>query len=240
MHGIRLESDPEGVIVQLPSFEGSVPSRVVINDAHFLFTAHFKKSGPDLILTDDGGKKIVIAGYFNFEKHPDLVSPDGAILQADLVERLAGSNVPGQYAQAGAPIGAEVIGRVELVNSGCTVQHSNGVTEELKAGDALLKGDVIITGESQTATLSLRDGTVFNMGVNARMVLAELAYDAQSTSNSALINLVKGSFVFVAGQIAHTGGMNVNTPVATMGIRGTTVGTYLNADVNGNVYELTA
>src|SRR5262249_19365975 len=65
-------------------------------------------------------------------------------------------------------------------------------------------------------------------------------YDSQSTSNSALINLVKGSFVFVAGQVAHTGDMKVSTPVATMGIRGTTVGTYLNADVNGNVYELTA
>jgi hypothetical protein len=34
--------------------------------------------------------------------------------------------------------------------------------------------------------------------------------------------------------------MKVSTPVATMGIRGTTVGTYLDADVNGNVYQLTA
>jgi hypothetical protein len=78
------------------------------------------------------------------------------------------------------------------------------------------------------------------MGSNARMVLAELTYESNSTSNSALINLVKGSFVFVAGQIAHTGDMKVSTPVATMGIRGTTVGTYLDADVNGNVYQLTA
>ena len=97
-----------------------------------------------------------------------------------------------------------------------------------------------MTGDGEGCTLSLIDGTALNMGSNGRMVLAELTYNSQSTSNSALINLVKGSFVFVAGQVAHTGDMRVSTPVATMGIRGTTVGTYLDADVNGNVYQLTA
>ena len=33
---------------------------------------------------------------------------------------------------------------------------------------------------------------------------------------------MEGTFAFVAGQVAHTGeGMKINTPVATMGIRGT-------------------
>ena len=51
---------------------------------------------------------------------------------------------------------------------------------------------------------------------------------------------MKGTFTFVAGQVAHTGDMKVATPVATMGIGGTTVGAYLDADVNGNVYQFTA
>jgi hypothetical protein len=37
-----------------------------------------------------------------------------------------------------------------------------------------------------------------------------------------LLNLTKGTFTFVAGKIAKTGDMKVDTPVATMGIRGTT------------------
>jgi FecR protein len=236
----RAYLDAETKVVQLPLLEGSAPARLVVDDTHFLFTAHFKKSGADLILTGDDGKKLVITGYFNLEKHPDLVSPDGAIISADLVERLAGPDAPGQYAQAGAPAGALVIGRVEAVSGITTVQHANGVVDNLKNGDSLLKGDVVMTGDGDGCTLSLIDGTALNMGSNARMVLAELAYDSNSTSNSALINLVKGSFVFVAGQVAHTGDMKVSTPVATMGIRGTTVGTYLDADVNGNVYQLTA
>jgi hypothetical protein len=37
-----------------------------------------------------------------------------------------------------------------------------------------------------------------------------------------LFSLLKGTFTFVAGKIAKTGNMRLDTPVATMGIRGTT------------------
>jgi len=37
-----------------------------------------------------------------------------------------------------------------------------------------------------------------------------------------LLTLTKGTFTFVAGNIAKTGDMKIDTPVATMGIRGTT------------------
>jgi hypothetical protein len=56
------------------------------------------------------------------------------------------------------------------------------------------------------------------------MVLNEFVYDANSTSNSGLLSLVQGGFAFIAGQVAHTGGLDFDTPVATMGIRGTAGG----------------
>ena len=62
------------------------------------------------------------------------------------------------------------------------------------------------------------------MAANSRMVLDSLVYDPkEDDGNSAVFDLVEGSFVFVAGAVAKTGGMQVNTPTATMGIRGTTV-----------------
>ncbi len=57
--------------------------------------------------------------------------------------------------------------------------------------------------------------------INARIVLDEFVYNPNSTSNSALISLTKGTFTFIAGKVAKTGDMKVDTPVATMGIRGT-------------------
>jgi hypothetical protein len=126
LRDVHFESDSHAIVMTLPPSEGPPPDRIVIDDTHFLFTAHFKKSGPDLILTDDSGKKLVLVGYFSLEKRPDLVSPDGATMSADLVARLAGPDAPGQYAQSGAPAGAQVIGRVEIVGGFATVQHANG------------------------------------------------------------------------------------------------------------------
>jgi hypothetical protein len=88
---------------------------VTIPDAHFLFTADFKRKGPDLVLTGEDGRKILVPDYFRQEKQPDLVSPEGAILSASVIELLAGTAAPGQYAQAGAPAAQQPIGRVETV-----------------------------------------------------------------------------------------------------------------------------
>jgi hypothetical protein len=35
------------------------------------------------------------------------------------------------------------------------------------------------------------------------------------------MSLTKGTFTFIAGEVAQTGNMQVTTPVGTMGIRGT-------------------
>ena len=57
---------------------------------------------------------------------------------------------------------------------------------------------------------------------NARMALTKFVYDPNGKSNSSLLSLTKGTFTFIAGNIAKTGDMKIDTPVATMGIRGTT------------------
>ena len=54
------------------------------------------------------------------------------------------------------------------------------------------------------------------------MTLDEFVYEPAGKSNAAFFNLTKGTATFVAGQVAKTGDMKVDTPVATMGIRGTT------------------
>ena len=50
-----------------------------------------------------------------------------------------------------------------------------------------------------------------------------MVYDPNGTANSSVVSLVQGTISFVAGQVAKTGDMQVQTPVATMGIRGTIV-----------------
>ena len=55
------------------------------------------------------------------------------------------------------------------------------------------------------------------------MVLNEMVYDPNGSNNSSLLSLVAGTITFVAGETAKHGDMKIDTPVATMGIRGTAV-----------------
>ena len=93
---------------------------------------------------------------------------------------------------------------------------------QTKLGDLVYKGDVVQTGADGKVGITFTDGTAFNLSSNARMILNEFVYDPNGNSNSTLFSLTKGTFTFVAGKVAKTGDMKIDTPVATMGIRGTT------------------
>ncbi|HEX3503105.1 MAG TPA: FecR domain-containing protein [Xanthobacteraceae bacterium] len=196
------------------------PDQILIPDAQFLFTAHFHRAGPDLVLTGGDGHKVIVPGYFTSEHPPALVAPNGASVSSHLVELLAGSAAPNEYAQAGSAAPPEPIGRVEKVVGEVSVIR-NGVSITLNVGDAVYKSDVVQTAANSSAGVAFPDGSALNLVANTRMALNEYSYDPNSTSNSALFNLVQGGLSFVAGKVAHTGDMKIGTPIATMGIRGT-------------------
>jgi len=139
-------------------------------------------------------------------------------------------------AQGGATPGAQgvvesAIGKVMTLSGTVTIEHDTVVVVQAKLtsgpnavriGDFVYKGDVVQTNSDGKIGITFTDGTSFNLSNNARMVLNEFVYDPKSTSNSSLFSLTKGSFTFVAGALARTGDMKLDTPVATMGIRGTT------------------
>nr|WP_312015474.1 VCBS domain-containing protein [Bradyrhizobium manausense] len=87
---------------------------------------------------------------------------------------------------------------------------------------------MVSTGSDSTLGVTFIDGTVFGLSSNARMVLNEMVYDPNGSNNSSLLSLVAGTITFVAGETAKHGDMKIDTPVATMGIRGTAVLTEIN------------
>jgi hypothetical protein len=71
-------------------------ARVTIPDTELLFSAKYSRAGSDLVLTGADGHKLIVTGYFDHEKHADLVAPGGASLSAELVAKLTISQAPGQ------------------------------------------------------------------------------------------------------------------------------------------------
>ncbi|MCA6109249.1 nidogen-like domain-containing protein [Bradyrhizobium cenepequi] len=200
------------------SFRADHADSFIVPDAHLLFSGNFNKSGDDLVISDEL-HRVVVPNYFHGDKHPMLLSPEGASLDPKVVDALTGHTV---YAQAGAPPAANLVGHIAKMTGSASVVRG-GVTVELHNSEAVYQNDVVQTGSGSTLGLVLNDGTTFNLNANARLMLNELTYDASSSSNSSLITLVQGAASFVAGQVARTGDMKVATPIATMGIRGTAV-----------------
>ncbi|WP_247406053.1 cadherin-like domain-containing protein [Bradyrhizobium sp. 76] len=204
---------------------GHVPDGAfVVPDPNLIFNGDFKRAGLDLVLSHDG-HDFVVHDYFRGDKRAAIASPDGAHLTGDVVNALTGHV---QYAQAASGIAAaQVIGHVTKLSGSATAVR-NGVSVILNNGDNVEKGDVVSTGGDSTLGITFIDGTVFGLSSNARMVLNEMVYDPNGSNNSSLLSLVAGTITFVAGETAKHGDMKVDTPVATMGIRGTAVLSQIN------------
>ncbi|MHC2331250.1 VCBS domain-containing protein [Bradyrhizobium sp. USDA 4454] len=206
------------------------PGAITVDDGQLLFTGDFKRTGLDLVISKDD-RELVLHDYFKGEKRAALASPDGAHLTGELVNALTGYT---QYAQAGgAAEPAKVIGHVTKLTGSATAVR-NGVAVVLNQGDNVNKGDVVQSGSDSTLGITFIDGTVFGLGPNAKMVLNEMIFDPNGSSNSSLMSLVSGTISFVAGATAKHGDMKVDTPVATMGIRGTAVLVEIDFDVQGS------
>ncbi|MCB1490638.1 MAG: tandem-95 repeat protein, partial [Rhodobiaceae bacterium] len=207
-------------------------------DADAMFKGEYQRAGGDLVITGEDGSTYLIVGYFDGAHPATLVAPNGGVLMGEVVSRLAGPLAPGQVAQAGGGTGAEPIGFVQTVDGIATVQHADGTTATLAVGDPVFASDIVVTGDNSGIGLALVDETIFTMSANARFVLDSLVYDPTSTSNSLVVDIVQGTFAFVTGKVAGTGGMTVETPVATLGIRGTTPTGSIDADTGAARFSI--
>lgn len=188
----------------------------------------YSRSGDDLVISGRDDARILIEDYFEASELPSISLPGGGVLVGSLVGNLLQNPLKGALAQADAPLPENAIGEVATLDGVASVQRG-GVLLDLNVGDAVFQNDVMITAESSTLGIGFIDGTVFTLSSDARMVLDELVYQPGGESNSMAFNLLHGTFVFVAGQVAKTGEMEVETPVVTMGIRGTTPLVWLDA-----------
>jgi hypothetical protein len=126
---------------------------------------------------------------------------------------------------------ASPIGKVLNAAGTARIEHAVAVvvqanlppsgSSQAKVGDLVYRGDVIETGVDGALGIAFADGSSFSVSNNARMEVNEFLYDPKGNSNSTLLSLTKGTFTFIAGNVAHTGDMKVDTPVGTLGIRGT-------------------
>ncbi|HEX7790382.1 MAG TPA: FecR domain-containing protein [Afipia sp.] len=128
---------------------------------------------------------------------------------------------PSQTADANKPVADEPVGNVATLKGSATVTR-NGTATALKLQDDIFKGDTLQTSKNATLIVTFTDDTTLNLSASSRVVVNNFVYQEGAKDNAALINVTRGTMAFVAAAVAKTGDMKIETPTATLGIRGTT------------------
>jgi VCBS repeat-containing protein len=110
----------------------------------------------------------------------------------------------------------QVIGNIQTAIGCGTIRRAGGIAVQVAAGDPVCQGDVIETAADGRIEIRFVDGTVFNLSRDARVELSEFVRDSNGTSQSALFAVTRGTFAFMAGRLAKTSSLTVDTPVGSI------------------------
>nr|WP_316198598.1 MULTISPECIES: FecR domain-containing protein [unclassified Bradyrhizobium] len=146
-------------------------------------------------------------------------APDGTqIAQAQPAQQPV---TPPSADSAAAPAISEPIGNVAALTGTVTVIR-NKDSRPLKLRDDIFLNDVVQTSAASSLGITFDDGTTFHLSANAKIAIDNYVYEDGGKQNSAVFNIGRGTVAFVAAAVAKTGDMKIDTPTATLGIRGTT------------------
>lgn len=119
----------------------------------------------------------------------------------------------------------ELAGAVEQVKGKASIL-SGGSKQTLKVASQVQPGDEITTGADAEVLIRMSDGTVLAVRPNSQLLLSEYNFkldDNSGKQDNFLVKLLKGGLRTLSGKIGkrNPAQFKVNTPTATIGIRGT-------------------
>ena len=221
---------------------GDAGDPVLLPQGNEALKGDFARDGFDLHIDLPSGDTIVVVDFYagGPDALPTLTTETGARLLGETAAKLAGPETAGQVAQSGgvstdaagdAALG-EPIGSVDAIKGTATVIRADGTEEPLEAGSQIYENDTIVTGADSALGVLFVDDSTMSMGGDARLVVDQMVYDDSTQTGNQLFDVVQGAFVFASGHIgkASPEDVEVRTPVATIGIRGTKYGVDVGAE----------
>ncbi|MBF0160890.1 MAG: putative Ig domain-containing protein, partial [Magnetococcales bacterium] len=218
-----------------------VDGRVALADAALFLDGEFFREGSALVIVGPWGERLRVADYFVSDPPPVLTAPNGAFLLPETVALLlpvewGGVLVAGPtlmpektagVAEGAAGVNSKTatasIGTVKEVSSTVTARSQGGESRVLKKGDAVFEGEELRTAEGGQLQLLFLDGTQFQVGASARVILDKFVYNPSAAQGEFAATVMKGAFGYASGDIArqHAGRHSLlKTPTAQIGIRG--------------------
>jgi hypothetical protein len=101
----------------------------------------------------------------------------------------------------------------------------NETSIEAKTNMKIMNGDVVKTGPNGSIGLIFDDDTIVSMGPNSEFAVEDFLFNPSEKKLSFVVRMFQGTFSYLSGQISKLvpGAVRLETPDATIGIRGTHV-----------------
>jgi hypothetical protein len=124
------------------------------------------------------------------------------------------AGLPATTSAAEGPIGVAAVVRN-------TVSQLEPQVTRIAKGDEVVRNEVVRTAADSDARLVFRDDTNLSLGPGSTLKLDRTVFDDPKAGDIA-IKLTSGAFRFVTGN-SNKEAYEIKTPIATMGVRGTTL-----------------
>jgi len=118
------------------------------------------------------------------------------------------------------PAAAREAGIAAAVNADSLTKPPLEDERTLVVGHNVVFDEKITTGPKGQAQLLMLDQSALTVAPNSELVIDTFVYDPDKKTGEMAMTLSRGLMRFVGGRLSKTGGVQVKTPVATMGIRG--------------------
>lgn len=118
-------------------------------------------------------------------------------------------------AQAQTRVGEAVLVKNEVVRVAAS-------TTPINVGDSMLRDETVRTGADSAARFVMADSTNLSLGPSATLKLDRTVFNDEHSYRDVAIRMATGAFRFVTGHSQKTA-YKITTPLATIGVRGTTL-----------------
>jgi hypothetical protein len=115
---------------------------------------------------------------------------------------------------------SDTVGTAAAVRPASTGTPPGGSARTLEIGTGIVSKERIQTTGTGSLQVMFNDRSTLTIGPNSNLVIDDFVYNPNAGGGRFAASLTKGALRFVGGQISHTAGATINTPVASLGIRG--------------------
>ncbi|WP_316899619.1 FecR domain-containing protein [Pseudodesulfovibrio indicus] len=122
-------------------------------------------------------------------------------------------------------VSQDAIGEVAYLTGSVIAERADGSLRALAISQPVLTGEVIVTGSRSRVEIVFNDKSIFSQGPDGRTTLDDYVYSGEPSGAKMLLKVGIGTVRYVTGEIVkdNPDGFALETPLATIGIRGTEV-----------------